>query len=98
MSILKSLRDGTFTIKILNRLSHIKYVPGPSAIVDQYIVEQYTDQGWKSLSSSARRAWLQFSPVFNKHELHTIACIGAHVGKTVLDLDAAFPGCVFYMP
>ncbi len=96
-SIWKSLRDGTFGLKVLNRLSHKKYVPSPDLAIDQYISENYPGDGWKSLPMNARKIWLQFSPVFNNHEIHSLAYVGANVGRTALSLDAAFPGLEFYL-
>lgn len=95
--VLRSLRDGTFSLKVLNRLSRNKYVPAPDIVIDQYIAEHYPGDGWRSLSTSARKIWLQFSPVFTNHEIHAVAYVGANVGTTALGLDAVFPGLEFYL-
>lgn len=93
----KSLHDGSFAVKILNRISKIKYVPAPSITIDEYISKHYQGEGWKTLSAKAKKAWVQFSPIFKKYEIQTIAYVGANIGTTALALDEAFPGCSFYL-
>ena len=94
--IVESLRDGSFAVKVLNRLSHIKYVPVADN-ADTYIANHYRRDGWKSLSPPARKAWLEFSPVFNIYKVGTVVYAGANVGATALALDDAFPGREFYL-
>jgi FkbM family methyltransferase len=98
--ILKSLRDGSFAIKVLNRFSRVKYVPAPEPSVDpvdKYIAKHYLGDGWRSWSSDAKKVWIQFSPIFDKFEIHTIAYVGANEGTTALALDEAFAGLEFYL-
>ena len=95
--VLKSLHDGSFAVKVLNRLSNIKYEPAPSVAIDEYIAKHYQGEGWKTLSEKAKKAWVQFSPIFKKYEIQTIAYVGANIGTTALALDEAFPGCSFYL-
>jgi fibrillarin-like rRNA methylase len=95
--VLKSLHDGSFAIKILNRVSKIKYVPESSVTIDEYISKHYQGEGWKTLSVKAKKAWVQFSPIFKKYEIQTIAYVGANIGTTALALDEAFPGCNYYL-
>lgn len=95
--ILKSVRDRSFALKVLNRFSHIKYVPSENSILDQYISEHYPGDGWKSLSPIARRAWVKLLPVFHQNEIHTIAYVGANDGESAMALDEAFPGNIFYL-
>lgn len=95
--ILSSLRDRTLAIKVLNRLSRVKYVPAPSVALDEYIADHYPGDGWMSLSSAARRAWVCFSPVFSNHKIRSIAYVGANVGTSALALNEAFSGLEFYL-
>lgn len=95
--VLQSVRDGSFTIKVLNRFSRIKYVPAPEVVVNRYIAEHYPNNGWKSLSSRARQVWTQFHPIFDDFEVHSIAYVGANDGTMALDLAEAFPDLKFYL-
>lgn len=95
--VLQSVRDGSFAIRVLNRFSRIKYVPAPEVAVNRYIAEHYLDNGWKSLSSRAKKVWIQFHPIFDYFEIHTIAYVGANNGTVALALDEAFPGIKFYL-
>lgn len=93
--VLESLRDGSFVIRVANRLSRVKYVPAAGVAIDRYVVQHYPGNGWKSLSPGARKAWAQFSPVFDTYKVHTIVYAGAHTGAIALALDEAFPGREF---
>jgi len=95
--ILKSVRDGSFILKVLNRFSRAKYVPSENSILAQYIPEHYSGDGWKSMSPDARRAWVELFPAFQQKEIHTIAYVGANDGKHAIALDEAFPGKIFYL-
>lgn len=95
--VLQSVRDGSFAIKVLNRFSRIKYVPAPEVAVNRYMAEHYPDNGWKSLSSRARKVWIRFHPIFDNFEIHTIAYVGANNGTVALALDQVFPGLEFYL-
>jgi FkbM family methyltransferase len=94
---MKSLWDGSFVIKAINRLSHTKYVPAPDADIDRYIAEHCPNDFWKSLSSGAREVWVKFHTIFEKFEIRTIVYVGAHIGTTALRLDDAFPEREFYL-
>lgn len=65
--------------------------------IDQYLSIHYPDNNWRSLSKRARKVWVNFHPIFNIYEIHTIAYIGAHIGTTVLALDEAYPAREFYL-
>ena len=93
----KSLRNGTFVIKLINRFSRTKYIQVSGESIDQYLADHYPGDAWRSLSWMAKQVWAQFSWVFQTYQIHTIAYVGANVGKTALALDEAFPGIQFYL-
>lgn len=95
--ILTSLRDGTFAVKLLNRLSRIEYVPAHHVLLDRYVAQHYPQEEWKSLSRRAREVWVHFSPLFSDHEIRTLAYVGANVGQTALAMDEAFPGLELFL-
>jgi len=96
--ILKSIQDGSFAIKILNRISRIEYVPGPEQEINEYLSKHYPQgESWRKLSPSGRKIWIQFYPVFNTHKVKVIAYVGAHTGDIALALNEVFPGREFYL-
>jgi FkbM family methyltransferase len=98
LRLLKSIQDGSFAFKILNRISSIKYVPEPEKEMNDYFAKHYPQgDNWRALSPTAREMWIQFHPVFNQHEIKIIAYVGANEGHTALALSEAFPGRVFFL-
>jgi len=95
--ILKSLHDGTFLFKLLNRISRVRYVPSPEVQIDCFLADHYPGDRWKLLSPTARLVWVQFHALFQKHGIRTIAYVGANEGDGALAFDDAFPGRVFYL-
>jgi len=95
--ILKSLQDGSFGLKLLNRISETRYVPSPEADVDRFLAEHYPGEGWKHLSRAARQIWVDLSPLFAEVEIRNIAYVGAHKGEIALAMDDNFPGRRFYL-
>ena len=95
--ILKSLQDGSFAIKALNRISSTKYVPSKESLLDKFLPEQYPETNWKRLSSGAKQTWIDLSPVFAKIQIQNIAYVGAHDGEVALAIDEAFPMRHFYL-
>jgi FkbM family methyltransferase len=96
-NILKSILDGTFVIKVHNRLSSTHYVPALEAEIDEYLSKHFRGQGWKNLSRRARRAWLDFATLFSDVEIQSIVHVGANDGIFTLSLNEAFPGLSFYL-
>jgi len=96
-NILRSILDRTFLIKTHNRLSATRYVPAPETAIDEYLSKHFPGQGWRNLSRSARRAWVDFSPLFSDMEIHSVVHVGANDGIFTLSLNEAFPGLFFYL-
>jgi hypothetical protein len=95
--ILKSLHDGSFIMKLSNRVSRNKYVPSPEADLDRFLAEHYPQEAWKNLSITAKHILINLSPIFAEFEIHNIAYVGAHNGEIALAIDRAFPRCNFYL-
>ena len=95
--ILKSLQDGSFGIKLLNRVSRTRYVPSPEADLDPFLAEHYPGEGWKRLSGNAKQIWIDLSPLFAEVEIRNIAYVGAHGGEIALAMDETFPGRHFHL-
>lgn len=96
--ILTSIKDGSFTFKLLNRFSAIQYVPGPEKEINEYLAKHYPQgEGWRLLSPAGRKIWIQLYPLFQKQEIKVIAYVGAHTGDIALALNEAFPGRDFYL-
>lgn len=96
--IIKAIQNGSVAFKLLNRISSVKYVPGPENEINQYLAKHYPlGDAWRTLSPSGRKIWMQFNPIFDHHEIQTIAYVGANEGNTALALNEAFPGRVFYL-
>jgi len=95
--ILKSLQDGSFVIKLFNRISRIQYVPSPEADIDNVLAKQYPREVWKKLSNDAKQILINLSPIFTKIEIQNIAYVGAHKGEIALAMDKAFPRRNFYL-
>jgi len=92
-----SFLDGTFIIKIYNRLAHVQYVPEVKPDIDQYGAKHYPGHRWNALPPSAKRAWINFWPLFKQTKIKTIAYVGANDGQIAVDIDDAFPGISFYL-
>ena len=88
----RSILDGTFAIKLLNRFSRVRYVPAPEAVLNQFLEARCPVGAWRDLSPQARQAWVDFSPVVDGQGIRTIAFVGAHNGAIPLAIDDAFPG------
>lgn len=96
--IFKSVQDGSFVYKIANRLSRIQYVPGPEIETDAYLAKHYPNGNfWRLLPPAGRKIWIQFSPIFNAHDVKVIVFAGAHTGDVALALNEVFPGREFYL-
>jgi FkbM family methyltransferase len=89
--ILKSIRDGSFPIKLLNRISRTKYLPSQELRIDEFLAEHYSGEGWKKFSLNAKRIWMDLYPVFNQIDIKDITYVGAHNGEVALGMDEAFP-------
>lgn len=96
-NILRSILDRTFLIKMHNRLSATRYVPAPEVEIDDHLLRHYRGQGWRNLSLSARRAWVDFFPLFSAIKIHTVVHVGAHDGAFALSLNEAFPDIMFHL-
>jgi FkbM family methyltransferase len=95
---MKSIQDGSFAFKILNRLSPVKYVPGAEKEINEYLTKHYPKgEAWRSLSPVGRKTWMQFHPLFEHHEIQMIAYVGANEGATAIALNEAFPGREFLL-
>lgn len=92
-----SLRDGSFSRKVLARALGPRWVPAPHVEIDEYLATHYPGRRWKSLSPGARKTWVQHAPLFSQHAVRTIAYAGAHLGATALALNEAFPGARFVL-
>ena len=96
--LLKSIQDGSFAFKFLNRISPIEYVPGPEKMINEYLAKHYPlGENWRALSPAGRKMWIQFHPVFNHHKIQIIAYVGANDGHTALALNEVFPGREFFL-
>ena len=96
--LLKSIQDGSFAFKFLNRISPIEYVPGPEKEINEYLAKHYPrGENWRALSPAGRKMWIQFHPVFNQHKIQIIAYVGANEGHTALALSEVFPGREFFL-
>jgi FkbM family methyltransferase len=96
-NILRSILDRTFLIKLHNRLSATRYVPAPEVEIDDHLLRHYRGQGWRNLSLSARRAWVDFFPLFSAIKIHSVVHVGAHDGTFALSLKEAFPDLMFHL-
>jgi FkbM family methyltransferase len=94
---LRSLKDGSLPIKVLNRISRIKYTPSPESAFGKYLAERFPKREWERLSPLARHIWFDLSPLFVKTDIHNIAYVGAHDGKVTLAMDEAFPKRHFFL-
>lgn len=93
-----SIREGSFALKLLNRLSSVEYRPGPEKAINEYLSKNYPKgKDWRALSTSGRKTWIQFHPVFVHHEIQTIAYVGANEGATALALNDVFPNREFFL-
>jgi FkbM family methyltransferase len=96
--VLKSFQDGSFVFKALNRISSTKYIPSPEKEINQYLAEYYPHaEAWRKLSSSGRKIWIQFHPIFDYYRINIIAYVGANEGNTALTLNEVFPNCEFLL-
>ena len=95
--LLKCMKDGSFAIKALNRVSPIKYVPAPDSWLDDFLAEHYPGNGWKDLSPGAKQIWVDLSPVFSTVAVENIAYVGANDGQIALYIDEALPNRHFYL-
>jgi FkbM family methyltransferase len=95
--IVKSVQDRSLPIKILNRISRTKYVPSQEMHTDEFLAEHYLGKGWKALSPTSRRLWLDLHPIFSKIEISDITYVGAHDGKMASEIDDAFPHRRFFL-
>lgn len=96
--IWQSIRDRSFAFKLLNRLSPVEYLPGPEKAINEYLSKNYPKgKDWRALSTSGRKTWIQFHPVFDHHEIQTIAYVGANEGTTALALNEAFQNRKFFL-
>lgn len=96
--LLKSIQDGSFAFKILNRISPIEYVLGPEKEINEYLAKHYPrGENWRALSPAGRKTWIQFHPVFNHHKIQIVAYVGANEGHTALALNEVFPGREFFL-
>jgi FkbM family methyltransferase len=96
-NILRSILDRTFLIRVHNRLSATRYVPAPEVEIDEHLSRHYQGQGWKNLSLSAKKAWIDFFPLFSTIEIHSIVHVGANDGAFALSLKEAFPHLSFHL-
>ncbi len=94
---LKSLKDGSFAIKLFNRVSRIQYVPSPEADIDNVLAKHYPREVWKQLSKDAKQFLIYLSPIFDEIEIQNIAYVGAYKGEIALAMDKAFPWRNFYL-
>lgn len=94
---LKSLRDGSLVIKILNRFSRIKYVPEYDQDIDKYFADHYLGDNCKTVSPIAKKIWIDFLLFFTNKKINAIAYVGANDGTMALALNEVFPGCTFYL-
>ncbi len=96
--VIKSVQDGSFAFKLLNRISPVEYVPGPEQEINEYLLKHYPQgESWRTLSSSGKKTWIQFHTIFNRHKINNIAYVGANEGNTALALNEVFPGCEFFL-
>lgn len=95
--VLRSIHDGSFSIKVLNHISSIQYVPCPENEINKYLAKHYPDKAWRALSPAGRKIWMQFHPLFDHHEVKTIAYVGANEGTTALALQEVFSGLDFFL-
>lgn len=95
--ILKSLQDGSFIIKLFNRVSRSKYVRSPDTDIDKFLVEHYPQEAWKSLPNDAKHILINLSPILTEFEIQNIAYVGAHKGEIAMAMDKAFPQRNFYL-
>jgi FkbM family methyltransferase len=95
--ILKSIQDGSFPIKLLNRISRTKYVPSQEVRMDEFLAEHYSAEGWKKFFLNAKRIWMDLYPVFNQIDIRDITYVGVHNGEVALGMDEAFPLRHFFL-
>jgi len=95
---LKSIQDGSFVFKALNRISSIKYIPGPEKEINEYIAKHYPhSEAWRRLSPSGRKIWIQFHPILDHYNIKIIAYVGANEGNTALTINEVFPDREFFL-
>ena len=94
---LRSLKDGTFPIKVLNRLSNTKYTVSPESSFTRHLGERFPSREWEKLSPLARHIWYDLSPLFAKNNIKNIVYVGAHDGRVALAMDEAFPNRHFFL-
>lgn len=95
--IIKSIQDGSFAIKLLNRISRTQYVPSQEVLIDEFFAEHYSGEKWKPFSPNAKRIWMDLHPVFNQFDIIDITYAGAHTGEVALGIDEAFPLRRFFL-
>ena len=95
--ILRSIQDGSFPIKLLNRISRTKYVPSQEVFIDRFLAEHHSGDEWKNFSLSAKRIWMDLHPVFNQIDIRDITYVGAHDGEMALGINEAFPSRRFIL-
>lgn len=91
------MKDGSFAIRALNRVSRTKYVPSPDSQLDEFLAGHYPGKGWKLLSPGAKQIWVDLSSVFSLVQIESIAYVGANDGQVALSIDEAFPKRHFYL-
>jgi FkbM family methyltransferase len=98
--VFKSIKDGSFAFKALNRVSHTKYVPARNLHLDhldEFLAEHYSGDGWKLLSPGAKQMWIDLSSIFSTVPIENIAYVGANDGQVALSMEEAFPKRNFYL-
>jgi FkbM family methyltransferase len=95
--IVKSVQDGSLPIKLLNRISRTKYVISQEVRTDDFLAEHYIGEGWKALSSTSKRIWVDLYAVFNQTDIAHITYVGAHDGTMASGIDEAFPHRRFFL-
>jgi FkbM family methyltransferase len=95
--LFKSVINGTFAIRVVNRLSRTQYVPAPDSFLDDFLAQHYPGDGWKVLSPAAKQIWVDLSPVFSAVAVKNIVYVGANDGLIARSIDEAFPNRYFYL-
>ena len=94
--IVKSVYDGSFLVKALNRVSQVATAL-TTFEVDRHISENCRGDDWKKLSPAAREARLWFFQLFDMYIINTIVYVGANNGRSALAINEAFPGKEFFL-